>query len=433
MSDAAERFCRHFLWELHGLGLSPEQMARVAWRPYRAEDLRMLGPDRDADLRALEFAPGEIGALLDRARLDAGNAASAFSGADRLAFILVPGFTHETLKNFSWHELIEQRSSPHRIVMLHPGENGAATREQDWAHGKGRRIAYLRYPRSNADSQHIVPGVFSMLHGSPTVRRWVIEEGRRLVFVGYSNGSPISLELLAGLNAGAFPDDWLLKNTVAFFGMCGDIGGSYLADDVLRPDAKLLQIHKAIDFCRRHPFVAKLAGMGTPQLLADMEGGVRALGHEVRQARLREFAPRLPSHLHYFSIGAVLPLADYRRRWWHFNVDDYAMWRQALVTDPVTVFNDGQVALADHLVPPAAQIPASRHHHLGAVRTHHWGVAYRTFNFGINRFPREAFYRAALRTVMELMGDTLSRDTPGSSDPASAAAPATPASRTSPA
>jgi hypothetical protein len=95
-----------------------------------------------------------------------------------------------------------------------------------------------------------------------------------------------------------------------------------------------------------------------------------------------------------------MPLADYRRRWWQFNLDDYAMYRQALISDPVTVYNDGQVALPDNLVPDAAQV---RRHHLGAVRTHHRGVSYRTFNFGTNRFPRPAFYRALMRTIAELL------------------------------
>lgn len=42
--------------------------------------------------------------------------------------------------------------------------------------------------------------------------------------------------------------------------------------------------------------------------------------------------------------------------------------------------------------------------YLGAVRTHHWGVRYRTFNFGNNKFPRSAFYRALLRTITEKLG-----------------------------
>ncbi|MGH8518368.1 MAG: hypothetical protein ACREUE_13015, partial [Panacagrimonas sp.] len=76
------------------------------------------------------------------------------------------------------------------------------------------------------------------------------------------------------------------------------------------------------------------------------------------------------------------------------------MYRQALITDPVTVYHDGQVALPDNLVPDAASL---QRHHLGAVRTHHWGVSYRTFNFGTNRFPRPAFYRALMRTLTEVL------------------------------
>ena len=113
----------------------------------------------------------------------------------------------------------------------------------------------------------------------------------------------------------------------------------------------------------------------------------------------RSFA-RLPPQLRYYTAAAIMPLADYRRRWWQFNLDDWAMHRQALVTDPITVYNDGQVALPDNLLPEAPQLPASHNRHLGAVRTHHWGVSYRTFNLGINRFPRVAYYRALMQTIL---------------------------------
>jgi hypothetical protein len=57
--------------------------------------------------------------------------------------------------------------------------------------------------------------------------------------------------------------------------------------------------------------------------------------------------------------------------------------------------------LSDNLVPSAPQIPPQNNIHLGAVRTHHWGVSYKTFNFGRNKFPRPEFYRALLQTVTE--------------------------------
>ena len=239
-----------------------------------------------------------------------------------------------------------------------------------------------------------------MLHRSPSLRGWV-EQGYKLFFVGYSYGSPLSLELLAALNTGQFADEFILASTLGFLGLCGDIGGSYLADDVLRPDARLLNIHRTVEFCRRHRWIGRLAGLGTQQLLDDMVSGVESLGHAERQAAIRRYGPELPPHLKYFTISAVMPLADYRRRWWQFNLDDYAMYRQARVSDPVSVYNDGQVTLDDHLMPAAAQIPPANNIHLGAVRTHHWGVSYRTFNFGRNRFPRPAFYRALMQTIVE--------------------------------
>lgn len=404
--DAAEHFFACFIAELKAEGRSPAEIARYAWKPYRLADLPVLGADRDLDLRRLELSADEVGAVPKPpgfVPLD-----MAACREQKLVLVLFPGFTHETLRNFSWHEEIERRDSPHHIVMLHPGAKGAAPREQTFAEGAGLKLLYLRYPRSNADSRWVVPELFAMLRDSACLRRWIRDEGRKLVFVGYSYGAPLALELLADMNSGELRDDAILGSIAAFLGLCGDIGGSYLADDVICDTPKLLNLKKALAFCQRHPFIARLAGLGTEQLMADIEGGVRALGHGVRQARLREYAPKLPAHPHYFSVSAVLPLADYRRRWWQFNLDDYAMYRQALVTDPITVYNDGQVALPDNLVPPTPQIPPERMVHLGAMRTHHWGVSYKTFNFGRNRFPRAAFYRALMRTML----DTLNRDNP---------------------
>lgn len=396
--QAAERFHAHFLAELRSEGRTAAEIARHAWNPTRAEALNVLGPERDRDLHKLHLSDEALHAKPAPAKRDVLD--RAFWQRQKLCLVMVPGFTHETLKHYSWHEQIERKDSPHHVVMLHPADGDGPTREQAFTRDGALKLLYLRYPRSNADSRFIVPALFTMLRDCASLQQW-IAEGYKLVFVGYSYGAPLSLELLAALNAGEFRDEGLLANTLAFVGLCGDIGGSYLADDVMADDPQLLSIRKLVAFCRRHRFIAKLVGLGTPQLLEDMESGVRALGHEVRQGRLREYAPQLPTQLAYFSIAAVMPLADYRRRWWQFNLDDYAMYRQARVTDPITVYNDGQVALPDNLLPDTAQI---QRHHLGAVRTHHWGVSYRTFNFGRNRFPRPAFYRAVLRTVLEHLG-----------------------------
>ncbi len=395
--DAARRFRDHFLWQLRAEGHGPAQIARWMWKPYCPEDLRILGPDRDRDLSGLAYSEAEVEAMLTelpepQLRID-----EHFFRREKTVLVLVPGFTHETLKNFSWHEQVQRKGSPHTVLMLHPAEG--ATREQLYQSGDGLKLVYLRYPRSNAASAHIVPAMFRMLHGSASLRRWV-GEGYRLLFVGYSYGAPLALELLAELNSGAYADNFILRATRGFLGLCGDIGGSYLADDCIGESPQLVSMDKLVAFARRHPWFGKLVGLGTPQLCDDMIHGVGALGHQVRQACARDYALRLPPQLRYYTAAALMPLADYRRRWWHFNLDDWAMHRQALVTDPITAYNDGQVALPDNLLPPAPQVPARNKLHLGAVRTHHWGVSYRTFNFGINRFPRVAYYRALLQTVL---------------------------------
>lgn len=400
MTDWAQRFSEYFIRQLADEGHSAEKIVQWAWKPYRLDELRITGADRDLDYSKLKLHPMDVRDVLERPPCTGVAANKDFYFQQKFALVMLPGFTHETLKNLSWHEQIERRDSPHHIILLKPGFKGEAPQEQEYSRGDGLKILYVKYPRSNAATRHINAPMFDMLHGSPSLRGWV-NEGYKLVFVGYSYGAPLALELLADLHAGRFADEFILNNTAGFLGLCGDIGGSYLADDVLSDQPKLLSIRKVIEFCRRHPFIGKLAGLGTEQLLADMEDGVRSLGHEERQARARDFAPRLPPQLKYFSVGAVLPLQDYQRRWWQFNLDDYAMYRQALVSYPVSVYNDGQMVLADNLVPKAAQIVPKNNIHLGAVRTHHWGVSYRTFNFGRNKFPRPAFYRALLQTVIE--------------------------------
>lgn len=413
----AEQFFQHFLAEQSNAGLSVSQIADHTWRPFQPSDLNILGDNRDADLSKLAISEAElrerIYALPEAVTANGEiTAAEQAIAAEKLVLVLVPGFTHETLKNLSWHQHLNQPDLGHHSLILQPpNQAGGATQETLKSSGDGLKIAYCAYPRSNGDSRNIIQPLFELLHNSSTVRRWVQEEGCKLLFVGYSYGAPLSLELFAALNAGRIEqDDFVLDNTAAFLSLCGDIGGAYLADDVISEQPKFLSIAKVVDFFKRHPrwqkgLLGKLAGVHTEQLLADLPEGAASLGHAVRQQRMAEYAPELPAHIHYFSVAALYPPEDYRRYVWQLNLDDYAMYKQSLITAPITVYNDGQVALPDNLLPAAAtRVPESHKHFLGAVRTHHWGVSYQTFNFGKNRFPRAAFYRALLRVVAAKLG-----------------------------
>lgn len=393
MADWSRQFFDNFAGELARDGYSPEASLRYLWLPAAPDSLRMLGPDRDTDLSRLTVTANDVRDALQRQRQANAPAIDRdFYREQKTVLVLLPGYTHETLRHLSWHDTLQDRGSPHHIVMLRPDG------EEVLSNGDGLKIVYCAYPRSNGSSEVIGPGLFELLHGSPSLRRWT-EQGYRLFFVGYSNGSPLSLELLADLNSGRYADEFLLACSAGFLGLCGDIGGAYLADDLLQADARLFHFEKLLNFARRHPLIARLVGLGTPQLQADALDGIRSLGHTVRQSRMADYAPRLPAQLQYFTIAAVMPMADYRRRLWHFNLDDWSMYLQARVTEPVTLYNDGQVALPDSLLPAAPQIPQAQRIHLGQVRTHHWGVAYRSFNQGRNRFPRRAFYRALMRTI----------------------------------
>ena len=407
--SASKQFFQQFLREQSAAGMPAGDIAKHTWQPIEPDELNILGDDRDQNFDKLAISESAIREAVHELPKAVQPVDATFYYGQKIALILVPGYTHETLKNLSWHQHMDLEDLAHQTLLLDPpSEAGAATRETIKSNGDGLRVAYCRYPRSNGASENIIEPLFKLLHDSVAVRRWVEEEGRKLVFVGYSYGSPLSLEMFAALNSGAISGDtFVLKNTAGFLGLCGDIGGAYLADDVLSEKPQFASVAKIVDFFKRHPrlqkgILGKLAGVYTDQLLADLPEGAASLGHAVRQARMAEYAPQLPAHIHYFTIAAVMPPEDYRRYFWQLNLDDFAMHKQSLITAPHTVYNDGQVALPDNLLPAAAtQIPDSHKHFLGVVRTHHWGVSYQTFNFGKNRFPRDAFYRALLKVMAD--------------------------------
>jgi len=397
------RFFDAFAGHLAREGMAAHNAAQHMWLPFDPSQEPMLGEGRKQSLDHLTPSITALTEVMHQQQASAEQLDLAWMANAPIGLILVPGFTHETLRHYSWHEAMDDRYSPHRITILHPDAQQGC-REEPRTQGNGLRIAYLRYPRSNASSEVILPGLASLLKNSATVQSWCAE-GRQLIFVGYSNGAPLSLELFAALQQGQLDAGGILEATRACVSLCGDVGGSYLADDMLAEQPRFASIDKILAFAERHPLLARtLMGLGTAQLRADLRGGAQSLGHAFRQAAIARYRDQLPDHLHYFSVGAMLPLNAYRRRWWHFNLDDWAMYRQALITDPITVYQDGQVALPDNLIPPLSHVDASQQHFLGTVRTHHWGVSYRTFNLGNNIFPRTAFYRALLEVVSETIG-----------------------------
>ncbi len=394
-----DRFFGNFLMELREADATPEQVCKVAWKPVPPKDLVITGPDRDLSFHKVEIVPDEAERYLTRlppANFDV----EALLEHQKLIFVLLPGFTHHTLRFPAFYELVEPRRSPLEVVKLAPSADGRSIVETFTHRGPGTKLVYAGYPRSNASSDRILRPLFRLLHESPSLRQWVDGEGYRIVFVGYSYGAPLALELLAAMNAGVFDDRFLLPATQALLAINGDIHGSYLADFVTHPETSF-NVQRAVGLMRQFNFLGLPLGIRTEQERNDMLGGVRALGHTVRKARLRKILRQMPRHLKYVTISAFLPAGDYDTNPIR-NFDDVTMYLQSLTARDVSIYNDGQMVLEDTFLPAFPGVPRENFFHLGAVRSHHWGVSWRTFNSGNNHFPRPSYYRALVRTLHEL-------------------------------
>ncbi|MEM7180411.1 MAG: hypothetical protein AAF518_05835 [Spirochaetota bacterium] len=392
-------FFYNFLEQLQLFSYTPEQITRYAWKPFLPEELNILGEKRDKNFAKVALTAKEVEAYLEQMPKDEIQIDRDFFRERKVAILLVPGFTHHTLRNLSLHEQMYDKNSSHHIMHFSLDTQGKEVREQIFREGDGLKLAYIAYPRANAHSRYILPSLFDLIHNAKSIRKWALEDGYRFVILGYSYGSPLALELLAKLHKKEFRDDFILSKTIGFFSLCGDIGGSYLADYV-SDEASKYNVHKVLRMAKRYRFLGKILGFKTQQDYEDIAEGAFSLGHEVRQSILETFYNDMPSDIRYFSIAAFLAMSDYKNSMLR-NFDDWSMYKQALASKDISIYNDGQLVLNDMLIPPFPGVAKENIVNLGAVRTHHWGVSYRTFNFGKNHFPRLPFYYALIKTLFQ--------------------------------
>ena len=394
-----EIFYYNFLEELKGFKIPPSIISKLVWKPLNKNNIKIYGEDRDKDFSKIELTEKEVIETLQNLPPQKINVDLDFLRDRKIVVLIVPGFTHHTLKNLSLHEQMYDKYSPHHIVRFKFNSTGTEVEEDLFHRGEGLKLGYMAYPRANAHSAFVLPGLFDLIFKSKSLRKWVLDEGRKIVFMGYSYGAPLTLELLSRMNRGETKDDYILKNTVGFLSLCGDIGGSHLADYVYK-ETSPYNVHKALELANKYKLLANIFGLKTEQDKKDILGGAKSLGHEERQKAIKLYEDSMPSNLKYFSISAIMPTNDYVNSLFR-NFDDWSMHKQSLAYTDLTIYNDGQVALPDTWIPEFARIPKENLINLGAVRTHHWGVSYRTFNFGNNKFPRVAFYHALMKTFFQ--------------------------------
>lgn len=389
-------FFQNFLEELRDFQYSPVQISKILWKPFSQTDLNIFGENRDRDFSKLNLSPLEIQDELSQMTPSKVKVNLEFLRERKIVVLIIPGFTHHTLKNLSLHEQMYDKNSPHHIVRFRFNDKRTEVLEDEFNKGEGLKIGYMAYPRANAHSRHVLPGLFDLIHRSKLLRKWVLEERRKIVFMGYSYGSPLTLEMLARMNRKETKDDFILNNTVGFLSLCGDIGGSHLADYVTN-EASKYNVFKALELAKKYKILATIFGLKTDEDKEDILGGAISLGHEERQKSIRQFENSMPTNIKYFTISAIMPQEDYTNSLFR-NFDDWSMHKQSLAFNDITIYNDGQVSLPDTWIPHFKNIPPENIINLGAVRTHHWGVSYKTFNFGNNKFPRVAFYQALMKT-----------------------------------
>jgi hypothetical protein len=392
-------FFQHFLFELNQENYLPEEIVKYVWKPFCPEDLVITGPDRDLSYHKVEVIPAEVQRYIDRLTEKQLNVDS-FLEKEKIIMILLPGFTHHTLKYPAFIAQDRFKQSPIDLVHMSLDPNDESKTVESFIHeGGGMKLIYAAYPRSNASSSVIIEPLFKMLHQSTMLQKLTKDEGYKIVFIGYSYGTPLCLELLASMNCGDFKDDFILKNTISFLSINGDIGGSYLADAVLKEDA-LVNMQKYVEASKKFHPLGLLMGLKTDVERADLVGGVRSLAHPERQERMKWYMDKVPDHIKYFSICAFIPESDYNTSFLR-NLDDWTMHKQSLASRDVSVYNDGQMVLENCFLPAFPHVPKENIIEMGAVRAHHWAVSFQTFNFGVNKFPRFPYYRALIKTIVE--------------------------------
>ena len=192
-----------------------------------------------------------------------------------------------------------------------------------------------------------------------------LEEGRRLMLLGYSKGATDILEAVT-----SFPD--LQKKVAAVVSVAGSVGGSPLANDATQSMLNLLTHF--------------------PDAECDPgdEGALESLKPEVRKRWLAGHS--LPDSIRYYSI-ITFPAETHISSLLNFTYKKLSQ---------VDSRNDGQVIFYDQLIPGSVI--------LGFLNADHWAVAvpfershpFISANFiDKNAFPREVMLEAIVRYVEE--------------------------------
>jgi len=303
--------------------------------------------------------------------------------AERLnwTIVIVPGFGHHLLKEKTFQQ------------------------QKPFLEDLGFRVIYAAYDDSFESNRACAERVIEIVNDE-----W--DKSSPLVFLGYSKGAPVVMELLR-IDAGAS----ITAKTKALVSLAGAIRGAPAASSKsTKQITKLLKIFKkheklfSLPNRMMHKLVSVLAKTKikffTEWLhlieksqefiddLTDLPEGIENLS---RLSCRNDFENlRLPDHINLFSLSTVYPQEEIKHP---KNLDDLFLYVSGKELYDLHVFNDLQVLLPDSKFLPTNGAIVD----LGILKMHHWGVAMRcVIGSGYaHSFPRDALIKTLFTLLVE--------------------------------
>jgi hypothetical protein len=301
------------------------------------------------------------------------------------AIVMIPGFGHH---------LISQRAFGEQISLLE---------------GMGFKVLYAWYEDSFESTAKCAKRVYDII-------RRELNGNQDLIFLTYSKGSPIVVELLADTQ---YKD--VAERTKAVVSIAGALRGTPLASSA--SSRATLRLLKAFRRLSKGKSIIQKIVKGSVKLLSkfrikffkewlelldkveefaddlmDLPEGIIDMMRVTVKSKHSHI--RLPLSIKLFSISAVYPRKEFERGLQFIsNPDDLFLYISGSELYQYNVFNDTQLLLPDSQFFPGIGVIVE----LGVVKADHWGIALpnvysRTY---IDPFPRIEMIKAVLIVLDE--------------------------------
>jgi len=299
--------------------------------------------------------------------------------------VIVPGFGHHCIKTKAFAEQIK------------------------FLEDLGFHLVYAFYDDSFESNENCAKRVYDVLKTNGG-------EQRSIIFLTYSKGSPIVVELLSDPR---YED--VAARTRAVVSFAGALRGSLHASlPAARITLKLLKLYrqlssggssftnmrrKLLKWSAKLPFESLKNWHALVEKAVEFEDDLTDLPEGITDLTKIQAAKdysdvRLPGSIKLFSLSAVTPESKFKEGFkWITNADDLFLYVSGSRLYRENVFNDTQVLLPDsEFFPGNGDII-----NLGIVKADHWGIALpRVFsNNYTDPFPRTDMLSAVLLTLDE--------------------------------